>query len=452
MAAETVTSVTQPITEKIVGVLFNATVRQFGYLCKYKQYIEALKTEAEKLTDRRNDLQAEIDAARRSGEVIKDEVQRWIAKVDEIIPKAEKFLEDEVKVNKKCLGGLCVDLKSRYKLSKEAEGKTLAMSALMAEGNFGKDVSRPALPPAIISLSEGFYNFKSRESTMKDIMEAMKDENVSIIGICGMGDGRCAQTPSITKIQDEIAGWLGIKELPDNDELLRASLLCKRIEKQRVLVILDDLWVQIELDRVGIPYGKDGCKILLTYRSRAACNQMQAHIVDVRTLTEEESWSLFRNVAGPEVDNPEVNPTAREVSDGCGGLPIAILTIGGALKDRDKYVWKDAAEELKSSTPTNIEGMEEFVVSRVELSYNYLKSEESKSIFRLCSCFPEDYNIPIEVLARYGWGLMCLQNVDSVEKARDRARSAVSTLIFSYLLIDGEEEGFVKCEGSSLFK
>ncbi|KAH9745578.1 Disease resistance protein [Citrus sinensis] len=472
MAAETVTSVTQPITEKIVDVLFNATVRQFGYLCKYKHNIEVLRTEAEKLTDRKNDLQAEIDAARRIGEAIKDEVQRWIAKVDEIIPKAEKFLEDEVKVNKKCLGGLCVDLKSRYKLSKEAEEKTLAMSALMAEGNFGKDVSRPALPPAIISLSEGFYNFKSRESTMKDIMEAMKDENVSIIGICGMGGvGKTAlvkeiqkqakekkmfdevamavvtQTPSITKIQDEIAGWLGIKKLPDNDELVRASFLCERIkEKQRVLVILDDLWVQIELARVGIPYGKDhrGCKILLTSRSRAACNQMQAHIVDVRTLTEEESWSLFRKVAGPEVDNPEINPTAREVADGCGGLPIAILTIGGALKDRDKYVWKDAAEQLKSSTTTNIEGMEEFVVSRVELSYNYLKSEEAKSIFRLCSCFPEDHDIPIEVLARYGWGLRCFPNVDSVEKARGRARSAVSTLIFSYLLIDGEEEGRVK--------
>ncbi|KAH9793982.1 hypothetical protein KPL71_004732 [Citrus sinensis] len=315
MAAETVASVTQPITEKIVDVLFNATVRQFGYLCKYKHYIEALRTEAKKLTDTRNDLQAEIDAATRNGEAIKDEVQRWPDKVDEIIPTAEKFLEDEVKVNKTCLGGLCVDLKSRYKLSREAEEKILAISALIAAGNFGKDVSRPAPPPAIISLSEGFYNFKSRESTMKDIMEAMKDEKVSIIGICGRGGiGKTtlvkeiqkqakekkmfdevamavvSQTPSITKIQDEIAGWLGIKELPDNDELVRASLLCKRIEKQRVLVILDDLWVQIELDRVGIPYGNDGCKFLLTSRSRAACNQMQAHIVDVRTLTEEESW------------------------------------------------------------------------------------------------------------------------------------------------------------------
>ncbi|KAK9222798.1 hypothetical protein WN944_011237 [Citrus x changshan-huyou] len=260
---------------------------------------------------------------------------------------------------------------------------------------------------------------------MKDIMEAMKDENVSITGICGMGGvGKTtlvkeiqkqakemkmfddvamavvAQTPSITKIQYEIAGWLGLKNLPDNDESARASLLWERIkERQRVLVILDDLWGRIKLSEVGIPYGKDhsGCNILLTSRSRTVCNQMNAHkIVEVGTLTKEESWSLFREVAGPEVDNLEINPTAREVADGCGGLPIAILTIGTAPKDRDKHVWKDAADQLKSSAPTNIEGMEEFVVSRVELSYNYLKSEEAKSIFRLCSCFPEDYDIPIE--------------------------------------------------------
>lgn len=42
-------------------------------------------------------------------------------------------------------------------------------------------------PPAIISSSERFYGFKSRESAIKDIREAMKNENVSIIGICGMG-------------------------------------------------------------------------------------------------------------------------------------------------------------------------------------------------------------------------------------------------------------------------
>lgn len=214
-----------------------------------------------------------------------------------------------------------------------------------------------------------------------------------------------------------------------------------------MLVILDDLWGRLKLSEVGISYGKyhRGCNILLTSRSRAVCNQMNAQkIVEVGTLRNEESWSLFREVAGPEVDNPEINPTAREVADRCGDLPISILTIGTAPKDRDKHVWKDAAEQLKISTPANIEGMEEFVVSCVELRYNYLKSQEAKSIFLLCSCFPEDYGIPIEVLARYGLGLRCLQNIDSMEKARGRARSAVSTLIFSYLLIRGEEEGYAK--------
>lgn len=36
-----------------------------------------------------------------------------------------------------------------------------------------------------------------------------------------------SQTPSITKIQDEIAGWLGVEKLPDNDKSARGSFCGK---------------------------------------------------------------------------------------------------------------------------------------------------------------------------------------------------------------------------------
>lgn len=130
---------------------------------------------------------------------------------------------------------------------------------------------------------------------------------------------------------------------------------------------MDDVWKGIELERVGIPFGEDhrDCKIVLTSRSKKVRMAMNVKTFTVGTLPREESWELFRDVAGETVDNPDINPTAREVADECDGLQIAIVTVAGALKsETDRCVWIDAAHQLKISSPPNIEDVEEKVFRR----------------------------------------------------------------------------------------
>ncbi|KAK2651075.1 hypothetical protein Ddye_018564 [Dipteronia dyeriana] len=229
------------IVGKICNRLFDATWRQFGYLYRYKDTIKRLAVEAEKLADTRERVQAKIDEARTKGEIILSDANKWIQRADDITKEAAEFLKEDDKANKRCLKGMCIDPWSCYRFSKEAQRKIEAISNLRQEGEF-ESVSRQAPPPGIIAPSALSVNFQSRQSITKEIMKSLKEENVSIIGICGMGGvGKTtlvkeiskraienklfdkvamavvSQTQNYVKIQGEIASFLDLK-LPVNEE------------------------------------------------------------------------------------------------------------------------------------------------------------------------------------------------------------------------------------------
>ncbi|XP_059658701.1 disease resistance protein At4g27190-like [Cornus florida] len=135
---------------------------------------------------------------------------------------------------------------------------------------------------------------------------------------------------------------------------------------------------------------------------------------------------------------------AEAVCKECACLPLAILVVGGALKDKRKHIWEDALEQLRKSMAKNIEGMQAKLYSRIELSYKYLELIDAKSIFLLCCLFGEVAEISINDLVSYGFGLRLLEGVDTMKTTRDRAHVIVDTLKKYSLLLEGRNESFVK--------
>ena len=356
------------------------------------------------------------------------------------------------------------------------------------------EVSYPA-PPLEIGSSllsiEAFKGFESRKKLKKKVLEALKDDEINMIAICGMGGigkttmveevkervkadnlfdevvmAMVSQNQDLRNIQGQIADMLHL-ELKRESEAGRADELYSTLMKcNSVLVILDDVWDEpLDLKKVGIPYGskykrfkllltsrfKDACKKMKTQNTfpnqlvyEEECNQMKTMTFPMELLSEEEAWNLFREMAGNFVDNPTLCSIAKEVAKECASLPIAIVTVGRALEDKSKVEWNDALQRLKMSIPKNIPGLDPTAYSRIGFSYNYLKSDEEKSCFLLCCLFPEDYDIPIEYLVRDGVGRRLFAKIDNIAEARNRVHAMVENLKRSFLLLDSRKEECVK--------
>ncbi|KAB2607005.1 disease resistance protein [Pyrus ussuriensis x Pyrus communis] len=444
------------IASKIGECLVTPIGTEFGYLIHYHSNLESLRGEIKKLFDKKDGVQGWVDAAQRNGENIKPDVQSWLKNVNDMIQKVSHF-EDEINKKRRCV--------HRWSLSRKAYKITQHVLQLQNKGTF-ENMAHPAPPRKIWStFKEGFKDFKSRMAKINEVIEGLKREEVRLIGICGMGGvgkttmvkeiitrlaelnlfgeivmATVSQSPSVKTIQSEIAGQIGLK-LDEDPESVRALKLYGRLtEIKRILIVLDDVWTELDFKAIGLPYEhtNKGCKILLTSRNLEVCNEMRSQqIIEVRTLTTEESQELFREMVGESFDDPDLHSTPKDVVKECGGLPIAIVTVGKALENKKKHAWEDALNQLRNSNPVNIPGVDSKVYSSIKLSYDGLESDEARSCLLLCCLFPEDYNIRIEYLVRYGWGRGYFSSIVTLEDARNRVHSLVDQLKRRFLLLDG---------------
>ncbi|KAJ7972078.1 Disease resistance protein [Quillaja saponaria] len=435
-------------TSKVGESLVSPIARQFSYMFEYDKNISKLKEEHEKLKEKKYGVKGKVEADERKARQVPGNIKGWLTRVDKIDGEIEGFYKDEVNRRKRCLGGWCPNLKTRYSMSKKAVKKTEDILNIREEIKVDIMSYRPApLPLASKYATKDIMSLESRLPTMNEILRTLKDESINIISICGMGGvGKTSLVKMLIKIveADKLYDEVVMAVVSQNPDIMKiqgqiADGLDFKFDKESELgrAVPD-------FESIGIPSKEQlkGIKILLTSRNEVECCKMGSKIFKISDLLANESWDLFKMMAADTVDQPNIKQIAKQVVKECGPFPLAIVTVAKALKGKKLHSWEAALARLRKPSRTSFSKMQECI----ELSYNFLKNKEAKEFLLLsASLFPEDSDIPIEDIFRCGLGFGWFKDsVDVILDARNEVHSLVDELKGCFLLLDSNENGCIK--------
>lgn len=195
----------------------------------------------------------------------------------------------------------------------------------------------------------------------------------------------------LTRLQRQLLWDLLL--VPSNSEQSYSYWFHKLWKKGPMLIVLDDIHEESQFDELILDTSllAQGSCIIATSRDQHLLKiiggESNFYIHEVTPLGIDDSQELFNLHAFRNEDAPQsFKAIAKEVTNACGGLPLALKTVGSSLYDKRsnedlQCIWPEAVAALKKNR--NIE-------RALKWSYNSL-SEEEKMMFLDIAC------------ALYGW-------------------------------------------------
>ncbi|KAG8379659.1 hypothetical protein BUALT_Bualt07G0112100 [Buddleja alternifolia] len=185
------------------------------------------------------------------------------------------------------------------------------------------------------------------------------------------------------------------------DEQLGEQLY-KSLIVRRYLIVMDDLWSTEAWDVVRrfFPDNHNESRIMITTRlSNVAICMGSGDPHEIEFLDDDKSWDLLCEKVFEQDSCPlQLQEIGKEIAKSCGGLPLALVVIGGLLakSNKTREYWEYVAENLNSIVNS---GNDEYCLKLLYLSYNHLPIH-LKPCFLYMATFPEDCEIRISRLIK----------------------------------------------------
>nr|XP_027120292.1 probable disease resistance protein RF45 [Coffea arabica] len=316
-------------------------------------------------------------------------------------------------------------------------------------------------------------DFVGLEHDIEKLMQVLVNEaefsgSCGVVSICGMGCSgkttlaRKLYNHSNAKHHFDSFAWVCISQQWQTREILQGILVSffperrREIEKWRddemvgellrfqqnrkCLVVLDDIWSTDawECIKVAFPIRNKG-KILLTSRNKDVAMRIGPNGFhhESRLLTDAESWELLQRKAlrdGPIQGDGDVHDfevLGQQMVKFCGGLPLAVVVLGGILATKHSFnEWNVVYRNIKSFLAKGESIEHQGKVHKIlGLSYDNLPYK-LKPCFLYLSAFYEDEEVPIERLYQL-WmaeGMVSAEDQMGEESMMDIAESYLGEL------------------------
>ncbi|PON61476.1 NB-ARC domain, LRR domain containing protein [Parasponia andersonii] len=440
----------------------------------WKSNLRNLEKERKKLMDLWSDAKSRSESEDRDGTSPTNKViKEWLTEVEEFLVLMESF-QAKVKANENKLCRFSLRIRFSRKLSKLLD----KIEQLVKAGSFPDEpVNEPVEYIPGPSVEDQTTASRALDELMKILDDDDDDDKFRRIGVWGMGGvGKTTLVKNLNnklksntslkrpfsivvwatvskeldmkRVQMQIAERLNVEvKMEESIERAAGRLFQRLKEEERFLIILDDVWEKIDLDCLGVPQPElqKGSKIILTSRFLEVCKAMMTDVeVKVSILNGEEAWKLFSRNAGEVVSLEHIRPFAEAVARECCGLPLALITMGAAMRGKTMVkLWKHAFNELRSSVPC-VGGIKNQVYNPLKWSYDSLQGNNIKACFLYCCLFAEDFSIEVSELVRCWLAEGLIDEKHDFENSVNNGIAVIEILKDSCLLEDGDYEGTVK--------
>ncbi|XP_015073408.1 putative late blight resistance protein homolog R1A-3 [Solanum pennellii] len=191
-----------------------------------------------------------------------------------------------------------------------------------------------------------------------------------------------------------------IDEHLDEDDHTLAKVISGFMSKGgRCLIVLDDVWEAIVIDHVKkvFPENKKGHRIMMTTRDGLLAAYKNAEPHNLKFLSADECFELLeKRVFGKGSCPDELKDVGKRIAGNCGGVPLIVVVIAGALAGRSNTTdWEIVERDVARHAFTVNKDCGVFV----EMSYDRL-SREMQTCFLYSGIFPRGFDIPAWKLIR----------------------------------------------------
>jgi len=368
--------------------------KQLIQLDLYEARVDQVKDVVEKLKKKRDSIQHTVDEEeRRHGRKIHVEVKEWMESVDKLIRAYKDFDDDEI-CHKRAVfeffdSGYLPRPGIRYRRSIKAKNITKQANGLLQNAKFDI-LSYWSGPPSMAAFFSnlGYESYTSRNDTVKKITDEFQKPGVRMIGLHGLsGVGKTSlvkevvkkalkdkmfevvtmasvtKNPDVRKIQGQIADMLGFV-LEEESDIARAARIHKILnnENKSTLIILDDLWEEVNFNLLGIP-----CEL----EKEDGVTNVQGKSLDVDSL---------KNVSdgkSPDVDILMNVDGSKNINKGKSPVDASDRVKAENFVPQYKGCKILMISEIKQVLLTQMEGKEESI-----FPVDVLKEEEAEMLFK----------------------------------------------------------------------